>query len=43
VHPIVEAFGMHLKRARRRRRRHTAAKVAGALWFARVMWRAVRY
>jgi hypothetical protein len=34
---------MHVKRNRRQRRHHTVAKVAGALWFARVMWRAVRY
>jgi len=33
---------MHLKRRRRHRRHHTAAKVAGTLWLTRVMWRALR-
>jgi len=28
---------------RRRHRRNTVAKVAGAFWFARIMWRGLRY
>jgi hypothetical protein len=28
---------------RRRHRRNTMAKVAGAVWFARIMWRGLRY
>jgi hypothetical protein len=28
---------------RRRHRRHPMAKVVGAFWFARVIWRGLRY
>src|SRR5262249_59535008 len=39
---IGEARRMHLKR-HRRHRNHTVARVAGALWMARFVWRGLRY
>jgi hypothetical protein len=33
---------MNMTRRRRHRRHNTAAKVAGAFWFARIVWRGLR-
>jgi len=39
---IGETALMQLTRRRRHRRHNTAAKVAGAFWFARIVWRGLR-
>jgi hypothetical protein len=34
---------MNLTRRRRHRRHNTVARVAGAFWLARIMWRGLRH